>query len=83
MVFQFEWQGAQLQNLRRLVCTRKCLDEPNEQLRSYSPPADPVPVLNPRPDLSVMTGSHPIYETDVNGEIILDHLGNPISLVRP
>ena len=54
LVWQFDWRGSQLQNLRILVCTRKCLDEPQPQLRSYSPPPDPLPVQNPRPDMSVM-----------------------------
>lgn len=54
LTWQFDWRGAQLQNLRLLVCKRKCLDVPQEQLRSYSPPPDPLPIANARPDLSVM-----------------------------
>lgn len=66
LVWQFDWRGAQLQNLRILVCRRKCLDEPQEQLRSYSPPADPIPVRDPRPDLSI-EGNGPTIVTTVAG----------------
>lgn len=52
LTWQIDWRGAQLQNLRILVCKRKCLDIPQEQLCSYSPPPDPLPVRDPRPDLS-------------------------------
>lgn len=66
LVWQFDWRGAQLQNLRIRVCRRKCLDVPQEQLRSYSPPADPVPVRDPRPDLS-NEGVGPTVVTTVAG----------------
>lgn len=48
--WQVEWQGAQIQNLRVLVCPQ-CYDTPNEQLRTLLIPADPVPVDNPRPQI--------------------------------
>lgn len=44
--FQWEWRGAQLQNLYILVC-RECLDVPQEQLRAITLPADPVPIFYP------------------------------------
>lgn len=47
--WQMQWAGARLQNLRILVC-RSCTDRPQEQLRSIIIPADPVPVMNPRPE---------------------------------
>lgn len=47
--WQWQWAGPQLQNLRILVCQR-CLDKPQEQLRTIVLPPDPVPVLNPRPE---------------------------------
>lgn len=47
--WQFQWAGPRLQNLRILVC-RDCYDIPQMQLRSIIIPADPVPVLNPRPE---------------------------------
>ena len=85
--WQFDWRGSQLQNLRILVCDR-CLDVPQEQLRSYSPPPDPIPVRNPRPDQSLM-GYAPlvgytvactaaVWLRDGLGNLVLDGLGNPI-----
>ena len=50
--WQHQWAGPQLQNLRFLVCN-SCMDEPNPQLRTLLIPADPLPVLNPRPDGAV------------------------------
>lgn len=47
--WQFDWAGASLINKRVLVCPR-CLDMPQEQLRAIILPADPVPVMNPRPE---------------------------------
>lgn len=47
--YQYQWNGSALINLQILVCPT-CLDEPNEQLRVYAPPADPVPVPHPSPD---------------------------------
>lgn len=46
LVFQFDWRGAQLQNLYILVCP-PCLDVPQEQNRSITLPADPVPIFYP------------------------------------
>lgn len=46
--YQFEWAGAALINTRFKVCDR-CLDVPNEQLRTVILPPDPVPVIDPRP----------------------------------
>lgn len=46
--FQYDWRGPVLQNLRILVCP-PCIDTPQEQLRTIVLPADPVPVLNARP----------------------------------
>ena len=63
--WQFQWQGASIQNQRILVCPR-CYDELQEQLRSYSPPADPIPVRDPRPDLSI-EGNGPTVITTVAG----------------
>ena len=45
--WQYEWQGATLQNQRKLVCPT-CLDIPNPQLRTYVPAPDPLPFWNPR-----------------------------------
>lgn len=47
LTFQYEYAGAGLYNTQMLVCQR-CLDVPQEQLRSIVIPADPVPIMNPR-----------------------------------
>jgi len=47
--FQSDWRGTALQNLWLRVC-RRCLDTPQQQLRSISLPADPTPVWQPRPE---------------------------------
>lgn len=46
--WQYDWRGAALQNLRILVC-RHCLDTPQQQLRAAVLSADPVPIINARP----------------------------------
>lgn len=46
--WQEDWAGTSKVNRRLLVCNR-CLDKPQEQLRTIRLPADPVPVQNPRP----------------------------------
>lgn len=43
-----EWAGNVLINKKQLVC-RRCQDVPNQQLRAIVLPADPAPILNPRP----------------------------------
>lgn len=52
--WQYQWAGSKLQNLRLLVC-HECLDVPQSQLRSIVIPADPLPVLNPRPEAYAAT----------------------------
>lgn len=79
LVWQFEWSGNQLRNKRILVCKR-CLDIPNPQLRSYSPPPDPIPIDNPRPDLSYMGLAPTIVYTIAGTTVVpvLDGYGNPV-----
>jgi len=47
--WQYDWAGASTVNKRILVCSR-CLDNMQPQLRAIILPADPVPILNPRPE---------------------------------
>lgn len=47
LIWQYEWRGATLQNIRILVC-KKCLDIPQENVRSIVVPADPQPIINAR-----------------------------------
>lgn len=78
--FQYEWQGPQLQNRRLLVCER-CYDEPQEQLRTFVLPPDPVPVQNPRPPRAAGDGfqgtSTEVLATE-SGEAILTEDGDRI-----
>jgi hypothetical protein len=51
--WQMQWAGPRLQNLRLLVC-ETCYDKPQENgLRTIVLPADPLPVMNPRPEFYV------------------------------
>jgi hypothetical protein len=47
--WQYDWAGASIINKRILVC-RHCLDNPQQQLRAIVLPADPMPIMNPRPE---------------------------------
>lgn len=47
---QFQWTGPALQDIGILVCPR-CNDFPQEQFRTVVLPPDPVPRINPRPDV--------------------------------
>jgi hypothetical protein len=49
LIFQWDWRGNQLQNLRILVCTRTCVDVPFQQNRPIIIGPDPVPIKDPRP----------------------------------
>lgn len=49
LAWQYDWAGASIINKRILVCNR-CMDNPQQQLRAIVLPADPVPILNPRPE---------------------------------
>jgi hypothetical protein len=48
LIFQQEWRGTSLQNIWVLVCTRTCLDVPQEQKRAIQLPADPTPIYYPQ-----------------------------------
>lgn len=80
LVYQYEWSGATLRNKRIRVCKRTCLDIANQQLQTYSPPPDPIPVRDPRPDLSFM-GYAPVIIYTIAGTPtapVLDGFGNPV-----
>jgi len=47
LLWQYDWAGAKLNNLRILVCDR-CEDIPQQQKRAIVLTADPLPVLNAR-----------------------------------
>lgn len=46
--WQYDWAGTELINKRLLVCAH-CQDTPQDQLRAIVLPADPVPIMNARP----------------------------------
>ena len=48
LVWQVEWAGTHLYSLGSLVCSDRCFDVPQEQLRTIILPPDPMPVLNAR-----------------------------------
>lgn len=49
LVWQYDWRGTQLTNIRLKVCTVTCLDKPYEGRRPLKLPPDPVPLKDPRP----------------------------------
>jgi hypothetical protein len=75
LAFQYEWRGATLQNIRILVC-RRCLDVPQENIRSIVLPADPMPIMNPRVQDFVAASTD--YRTVSDGTVIDPHTGIPI-----
>lgn len=50
LVWQYQWRGDILTDIRRRVCTRTCLDQPSDFLKPIILPADPEPVDQPRPE---------------------------------
>ena len=72
LYWQFDYAGIRLQNLRILVC-KTCLDVPQPQKKPVVVPPDPVPVMNPRPDL--YRPLMPFILTDTNGREITDTSG--------
>lgn len=64
--WQFQWAGARLQNLRILVC-RSCMDIPQTQLKAIIIPADPLPVMNPRPE-NYVADNNPISGIGQNAD---------------
>ena len=78
--YQHEWAGFVLVNKRTLVCP-KCLDTPNETLRSLILPPDPLPVINARPEqYSIDEGPMPLTtegaRTGDPGSVIRDDTGH-------
>lgn len=50
LVWQHEWRGNELVDIRIRVCTVTCLDVPFELNRPLFLPPDPPPVEQPRPE---------------------------------
>ena len=66
---QYEWRGATLMPLGNLRFCYRCIDVPQEQLRSIILPQDPVPVVPAQPEL---------YSSDS-----LDYLGTGPPTISP
>lgn len=49
LLWQYDWVGPRLQNMRILVCPT-CMDTPQQNGQLVLIPPDPIPILNPRPD---------------------------------
>jgi len=62
--YQYQWAGPRLQNLQLRVCDR-CMDFPQEQLRSIILPPDPLPVDDPR--IEVYANEVPTFLTTQTG----------------
>lgn len=62
--WQYEWFGPRTQNTNQLVCD-DCLDDLQEQLRTFVLPADPTPIINPRPEQGVIN-NNPITSLGLN-----------------
>lgn len=62
LVWQFDWRGNQLANLRILVCKRTCDDKPFELNRPIIIGPDPIPVRDPRPGYqATQQGYTPVF----------------------
>lgn len=73
--WQYDWRGAQMQNIKILVCN-DCYDTPQEQLRSIVVPADPTPIINARiQDFQVAESN---YQTITQPPTIDPNTGIPI-----
>jgi hypothetical protein len=75
--WQFEWNARTLYNTRLLVCDI-CYDKPFEHFQAIVVPPDPVPIMNPRPDLYQFAQDGRTNLMDQNQEVLLDTTGAPI-----
>lgn len=58
---QYDWRGATLGPIGNIFVCDTCYDTPQEQLRAITLPADPVPIVNARPEI------YPADSTDYFG----------------
>ena len=78
LVWQFDWRSERLTNLRVLVCTDGCWDEPQEQLRARILPPDPIPIMNARPEPFTYTGFGYDESNILSQPTVLLPLGNTL-----
>jgi hypothetical protein len=67
LTWQRQYAGNNLINLRLLVCRDFCLDVPHEFARPVILPPDPVPIRDPRPELSVQSVPANQYAQTITG----------------
>ena len=74
LIWQYQWQGPKLQNIRLLVCP-PCYDTPQEQLRTIVLPPDPVPIFNARPEANVQD-DNPLSGVGMSANLFLPQYGS-------
>jgi len=76
LLWQYEWTGPRLQNLRIFVCP-PCLDKPQPNIKTFFYPPDPVPVLNPRVEQFVLDDA-PLSAIGVDANFFTPQYGSRI-----
>src|SRR5271169_5877295 len=77
LVWQFDWRGTQLENLRILVAP-DMLDEPQRQLGTIILPPDPVSILNARPEQYAMEEPTPPLFTYLSAAVLAGVTALPV-----
>lgn len=76
--WQYDWRGPKLQNLQFLVCDQGCYDAPQENgQRTIVLPADPVPIMNARPE-AVVQDDNPLSALGASPNVYLPQYGMQI-----
>lgn len=75
LVWQFDWRGTRLENLRILVAP-DMVDKPQRQLGTIILPPDPVGILNARPEQYSM--EEHAHLLDQSGNQLFGMDGNPL-----
>lgn len=73
--WQYDWAGLKEFSKGILVCPT-CMDIPQSQLKTLVLPADPVPILNPRPGEfggMVISSSPDPFATVVPSQLVVQH----------
>lgn len=75
LMWQFQWAGVRLHNIRQLVC-QDCYDTPQENgLRTIILPPDPIPIENARPEFNVLD-DNPRSGTGMSANLFLPQYGS-------
>ncbi len=76
LTWQFQWVGPRLQNLRFLVCP-ECYDKPQPNIRTIVIPADPIPIMNARPE-NYVSDDNPLSAIGVSANFNTPQYGSRI-----